>query len=679
MSSRLTPFPSTIKFLSTFLTSPDPQSSSQQVQISLNSHPAISIPFKTAKLTTYKGQNGRVLLFGGSEQFTGAPYFATKAAINVGSDLIQIICERTAVHSLRGLNPDIMCHGALPSVRLFGKSPFWVDFQQKVLEIDQSNPTSALNSKNTPEHLTTTEVQPSSQHYTLSMGKLTPGFPQNPSILWSNFITFLKQFPPPGLLSRYLSNIPVNLTHDDPLFLYLYHCFAQIIKTVNIQPKSSPHNSSPPPSLPHTALSYTPVNDINSITSCYAAGPGLGSDPMTLSVLSYVIPAIIHTNPYSCLVLDANALSLFHSSSFLHSIINRPKCIGRRVTCPNNKTTTKSAEKVHYWNNTTLTPNKRELAVLYETLCGLYTEYHEHTKRHPSGNPAKETQQCENESNNNGVFSWVSKDGVISVLGLPAPPKTSVLENKSPGNSNYHPLQDVCWDNLFTTTQDHQNNQNSQNPQTTPSSSSSPKYSPPNITSDHNTNMAIAIARFCGNITVYVKGEAEVITDGVVVLSTSLPMTSPRRCGGQGDITTGIIAGMSKRVISTLSSLYGRDIILHGDNGDIVPPKSPPNEDIIKKFIDFFHNSGTLSKDSSSAIEDDKDIQHSTIISAISTPTLLSALFSSIVLKSAALETFQQHYTGTTADKIIDQLPPLLLHFLTPDTTSKIKTFLMMD
>jgi hypothetical protein len=136
---------------------------------------------------------------------------------------------------------------------------------------------------------------------------------------------------------------------------------------------------------------------------------------------------------------------------------------------------------------------------------------------------------------------------------------------------------------------------------------------------------------------------------------------------------------MSKRVISTLSSLYGKDIILHGDNGDIVPPKSPPNEDIIKKFIEFFHNSGTLLKDSSSAIEDDKDIHQSTIISAISTPTLLSTLFSSIVLKSAALETFQQNYTGATADKIIDQLPSLLLHFLTPDTTSKIKTFLMMD
>jgi len=43
----------------------------------------------------YKGQNGRIVIIGGSEQYHGAPYFAGMAALRSGADLVSIYtCEK---------------------------------------------------------------------------------------------------------------------------------------------------------------------------------------------------------------------------------------------------------------------------------------------------------------------------------------------------------------------------------------------------------------------------------------------------------------------------------------------------------------------------------------------------------------------------------------------------------
>lgn len=42
----------------------------------------------------HKGQAGRIGVFGGSLEYTGAPYFAAISALKVGADLVHVFCSR---------------------------------------------------------------------------------------------------------------------------------------------------------------------------------------------------------------------------------------------------------------------------------------------------------------------------------------------------------------------------------------------------------------------------------------------------------------------------------------------------------------------------------------------------------------------------------------------------------
>ncbi|TPX38008.1 hypothetical protein SmJEL517_g00005 [Synchytrium microbalum] len=62
--------------------------------------PPLSVPL-------YKG---RIAVVGGSEDYTGAPYFAGYSALRVGADLCHIFCERNAGTVIKTYSPELIVH-----------------------------------------------------------------------------------------------------------------------------------------------------------------------------------------------------------------------------------------------------------------------------------------------------------------------------------------------------------------------------------------------------------------------------------------------------------------------------------------------------------------------------------------------------------------------------------------
>ena len=58
--------------------------------------------------TSHKGSSGRVGVLGGSAQYTGAPYYASMAALKTGSDLAFIFCAEEAALPLKCYSPELM-------------------------------------------------------------------------------------------------------------------------------------------------------------------------------------------------------------------------------------------------------------------------------------------------------------------------------------------------------------------------------------------------------------------------------------------------------------------------------------------------------------------------------------------------------------------------------------------
>ncbi|EHL02390.1 hypothetical protein M7I_1463 [Glarea lozoyensis 74030] len=58
----------------------------------------------------HKGQLGRVAVIGGSEDYTGAPYFSAMASAKLGADLSHVICEPQASQVIKSYSPNLMVH-----------------------------------------------------------------------------------------------------------------------------------------------------------------------------------------------------------------------------------------------------------------------------------------------------------------------------------------------------------------------------------------------------------------------------------------------------------------------------------------------------------------------------------------------------------------------------------------
>ncbi|KAL1302500.1 hypothetical protein AAFC00_002889 [Neodothiora populina] len=58
----------------------------------------------------HKGMLGRVAVIGGSEDYTGAPYFSAMASARLGADMSHVICEPGAGQVIKTYSPNLMVH-----------------------------------------------------------------------------------------------------------------------------------------------------------------------------------------------------------------------------------------------------------------------------------------------------------------------------------------------------------------------------------------------------------------------------------------------------------------------------------------------------------------------------------------------------------------------------------------
>lgn len=58
----------------------------------------------------HKGQAGKIAVFGGCEDYTGAPFFLAHSAALIGADLSHVVCEKQAAQVIKSYSPDLMVH-----------------------------------------------------------------------------------------------------------------------------------------------------------------------------------------------------------------------------------------------------------------------------------------------------------------------------------------------------------------------------------------------------------------------------------------------------------------------------------------------------------------------------------------------------------------------------------------
>ena len=68
------------------------------------------------KKTSHKGDNGRLLVVGGSETFTGAPALVATAALRTGIDLVYVATPEKVAHAISSMSPDLI------TIKLEGKN-----------------------------------------------------------------------------------------------------------------------------------------------------------------------------------------------------------------------------------------------------------------------------------------------------------------------------------------------------------------------------------------------------------------------------------------------------------------------------------------------------------------------------------------------------------------------------
>ena len=57
---------------------------------------------------SHKGSHGRIAIIGGSDKYTGAPYYAAQSALNCGADLVTVFCAQEAAVPIKCYSPELM-------------------------------------------------------------------------------------------------------------------------------------------------------------------------------------------------------------------------------------------------------------------------------------------------------------------------------------------------------------------------------------------------------------------------------------------------------------------------------------------------------------------------------------------------------------------------------------------
>jgi ATP-dependent NAD(P)H-hydrate dehydratase len=76
-------------------------------------HPVLCRLVPLLEYSLHKGECGRILVVGGCEQYTGAPWYAGMAALKGGADLVTIVCTPDAALPIKSYSPALMVHGCL--------------------------------------------------------------------------------------------------------------------------------------------------------------------------------------------------------------------------------------------------------------------------------------------------------------------------------------------------------------------------------------------------------------------------------------------------------------------------------------------------------------------------------------------------------------------------------------
>lgn len=69
------------------------------------------IKIQNRKSSSHKGSNGKLLIVGGSKDYSGAPAIAGMSAISSGADLVYVVCPNPASLAIKSLSPDLIVKG----------------------------------------------------------------------------------------------------------------------------------------------------------------------------------------------------------------------------------------------------------------------------------------------------------------------------------------------------------------------------------------------------------------------------------------------------------------------------------------------------------------------------------------------------------------------------------------
>ncbi|PNI38254.1 NAXD isoform 4 [Pan troglodytes] len=76
--------------------------------------------------TKHKGQDGRIGVVGGCQEYTGAPYFAAISALKVGADLSHVFCASAAAPVIKAYSPELIVHPVLDSPNAVREVEKWL-------------------------------------------------------------------------------------------------------------------------------------------------------------------------------------------------------------------------------------------------------------------------------------------------------------------------------------------------------------------------------------------------------------------------------------------------------------------------------------------------------------------------------------------------------------------------
>ncbi|KAL3274132.1 hypothetical protein HHI36_015546 [Cryptolaemus montrouzieri] len=81
----------------------------------------------------HKGQAGRIGVFGGSLEYTGAPYYAAITSLKVGADLVYVFCMKDAATVIKSYSPELIVLPYLDHAQAKVKIEPWLERLHVVL------------------------------------------------------------------------------------------------------------------------------------------------------------------------------------------------------------------------------------------------------------------------------------------------------------------------------------------------------------------------------------------------------------------------------------------------------------------------------------------------------------------------------------------------------------------